>query len=124
MSGWLADLAVAMFAAVGWAVVAYVVLVMPVSAGAQAVFYTAGFVALAGTAALVVAMYEARASGAPSRRRAIDGLGTGMRFAVAVEFALWLQSLRMLTPIYVVLILFGFGFLEMLFRRARSYRGG
>jgi hypothetical protein len=122
MSDWLADFAVAIFTAVGWLVVAYVVLVMPVSTGAQAVFYTAGFVALAGTAALLITAYEARSRRAAPRSRAIDQLGTGMRFAVAMEFALWLQSLRMLTPIYVILILVGFGFLETLFRRARGYR--
>jgi hypothetical protein len=122
MSGWLADFAVAMFTAVGWAVVAYVVLVLPVSAGAQGVFYTAGFVALAGTVALVVTGYEARAGRTATRKRAVDQLGTGMRFAVAIEFALWLQSLRMLTPIYVLVILSGFGFLEMLFRRIGTYR--
>ncbi len=122
MSGWLADLAVALFTAIGWSVVAYAVLALPVSAGAQAVFYTAGFVALAGTVALLMALYEARAGRAPVRTRAIDQLGTGMRCAVAIEFALWLQSLRMLTPVYLLLILVGFGFLEMLFRRARGYR--
>ncbi len=122
MSGWLADLAVAMFTAIGWAVVAYVVMALPASAGAQAVFYTAGFVALAGTVALIVASYQARVGPGATRTRAIDQLGTGMRFAVAIEFGLWLQSLRMLTPIYVLAILVGFGLLEMLFRRARSYR--
>jgi hypothetical protein len=123
VSDWLADLAVAIFTAVGWLGVAYIVLALPVSAGAQAAFYTAGFVALAGTAALVIAGYGARVSRTPARGRAIDHLGTGMRFAVAMEFALWLQSLRMLTPIYVLFILVGFSFLEMVFRRARSYRG-
>jgi hypothetical protein len=123
MSDWLADFAVAIFTALGWSVVAYAVLALPVSTGAQAVFYTAGFVALAGTAALLLTAYEARTGGARPRSRAIDQLGTGMRFAVAMEFALWLQSLRMLTPMYVILILVGFGFLEMLFRRARGYRG-
>ncbi len=122
MSGWLADLAVVIFTAIGWSVVAYAVLALPVSPGAQAVFYTAGFVALAGSVALLVAAYEARAGRGASRAHAIDQLGTGMRCAVAIEFALWLQSLRMLTPVYVLVILVGFGFLEMLFRRARGYR--
>lgn len=120
MSDWLADVAVIAFTAGGWGVVAYVILTLPVSPGSQAVLYTAGFVALAGTIALLTAGFSGRMGRASGRARAIDNLGTGMRFAVAIEFALWLQSLRMLTPFYVLAILAGAGFLEMLFRRSRA----
>jgi hypothetical protein len=47
---------------------------------------------------------------------AIRFLGSGMRFAFAIEFALWLQSLRMLTPVYVALLVITYVFLEYLFR--------
>jgi hypothetical protein len=43
-----------------------------------------------------------------------------MRFAVAVEFALWMQSLRMLSIPLAVLILGGFVLLEYLFQQAAT----
>lgn len=102
----------------GWAVVIYVIMVLPVSSGAQAVLYTAGLVALAGSAALALDLYSARAGAPVQRFGAMGYLGTGMRFALAMEFALWLQSLRMLTPAYLVFIIVGFLLIELLFRRA------
>ncbi|MBI4213194.1 MAG: hypothetical protein HY534_02705 [Chloroflexi bacterium] len=46
-----------------------------------------------------------------------------MRFAFAVEFGLWLQSLRMLTPVYVALLMVTYLFLEYLFRAAEDRAG-
>ena len=107
----------------GWAVVAFVVVVLPVSPSTQSVFYAAGFAALAGTWALLRDLYHAR-RGAPDRTLleggAIHFLGSGMRFALAVEFGLWLQSLRMLTPVYIALLAISYLLLEYLFRAAET----
>src|SRR5688572_4414778 len=108
----------------GWAVVAFVVAVLPVGPSTQAVFYAAGFAALAGTWALLRELYQAR-RGAPGSRSApqtsaIHFLGSGMRFALAIEFALWLQSLRMLTPPYVALLTVSYLTVEYLFRAAET----
>lgn len=101
---------------------AYVVVALPVSAGGQAVFYTAGFVAVAGSTALVCELYQSRTRPHGAPRRAVALLGTGMRFALAVEFALWLQSLRVLTAGYVVLLVGAFLFLEFLARQVADDR--
>jgi hypothetical protein len=106
----------------GWLVLAYVVVALPVSPGTQAVFYTAGFVAFAGSAALLYELYQSRTRPSGSPRRAVSLLGTGMRFALAVEFALWLQSLRALTAWYVVLLVGTFLFLEFLARQVADDR--
>ncbi|MEA2638909.1 MAG: hypothetical protein QOF51_303 [Chloroflexota bacterium] len=110
------ELGVLALAAVGWIVVAIVLLIVPVSPGAQAVFYTAGFVAIASTAALVLELFQVR-TGLPTRPRAISLIGTGMRLAFAVEFGLWLQSLRVLSAGYLVLLVVGFVVLEFLFHQ-------
>ena len=102
--------------------VSYVVIALPVSPGAQAVFYTAGFVALAGSAALTCELYQRRMRSGEPGRPAVAHLGTGMRFALAVEFALWLQSLRALTAGYLVLLVGAFLFLEFLARQAADDR--
>jgi hypothetical protein len=99
-------------------VLAYVVITLPVTPASQAVFYTAGFVAIAGTTALLYELYESRRRSSRPRRRAVSLLGTGMRLALAVEFALWLQSLRVLTAWYLVLVVGAFLFLEFLARQA------
>ena len=106
----------------GWAVAAFVVLVLPVSPTAQSLLYSAGFAALSGSWALLRELYvarrasESRSGGA--HLSSVHYLGSGMRFAFAVEFALWLQSLRMLTPVYVALLVVTYLFLEYLFRAA------
>jgi hypothetical protein len=99
-------------------VLAYVVIVLPVSPATQAVFYTAGFVGIAGSTALLYELYQSRTRPAGPRRHAVSLLGTGMRFALVVEFALWLQSLRVLTAGYLVLLVGAFLFLEFLARQA------
>ena len=108
----------------GWSVVGFVVLVLPVSPPTQAAFYAAGFAALAGSWALLRELYRARrmssSSGSPDSLTAINYLGSGMRFASAVEFGLWLQSLRMLTTVYIVLLTISYLFLEYLFRAAEN----
>jgi len=106
----------------GWVVLTYVVFALPVSPGAQAVLYTAGFVAIAGSTALVCELYQSRTRRHGAPRRAVLLLGTGMRFALAVEFALWLQSLRVLTAGYVVLLVGAFLFLEFLAKQAADDR--
>jgi hypothetical protein len=108
----------------GWAVVAFVVAVLPVTPPSQAVFYSAGFAALAGSWALLRELYQNR-RGLQSARSlpplgAIHFLGSGMRFAAAVEFALWLQSLRMLTVPYVALLTLSYLGVEYLFRAAET----
>jgi hypothetical protein len=102
----------------GWVVLAYVVIALPVSPASQAVFYTASFVGIAGSTALLYELYQSRTRPSGPRRRAVSLLGTGMRFALAVEFALWLQSLRVLTAGYLVLVVGAFLFLEFLARQA------
>lgn len=98
----------------GWAVVAYVVLALPVVPAAQAIFYCAAFVALAGSWALLLRVYYQRRLDRHLGTAA--ALGSGMRFALAAEFALWLQSLRMLTPAYAALLVAGYLLAEYLFR--------
>ena len=110
----------------GWAIALFVVVLLPVSPTTQAVFYAAGFAGLAGSWALLRELYYLRrvtieAASVPS---AIGLLGSGMRFAAGVEFALWLQSLRMLTPVYVVLLIVSYLFLEYLFRSAEGRQEG
>jgi hypothetical protein len=108
----------------GWLLAAFVVLVLPVTPTAQAVLYAAGFAALSGSWALLRELYVARRqpAGAPagSHPPAIYFLGSGMRFAATAEFGLWLQSLRMLTPVYIVLLIVTYLFLEYLFRAAEN----
>lgn len=110
-----AEVGLAALTAAGWIVVAYVVLVLPVSPVTEVVFYTAGFVALAGLAAFAWGLYQARVVRRSSPPPALALLGTGMRFAFVVEFALWLQSLRVLTVWHLVLLVAGFLFIEFLF---------
>ena len=98
----------------GWALVAYVVLALPVTPAAQTIFYAGAFAALAGTWALIARLaYRRRGQKDLGLVAALSG---GLRFAVAVEFGLWLQSLRMLTVPYAVLLLAGYLATEYLFR--------
>jgi len=122
MADRLTELALIALTILGWVVLAYVVFALPVSPGTQTVFYTASFVALAGTTALVYELYQSRTRPAGTAPRAVSLLGTGMRFALAVDFALWLQSLHALTAGYVVLLVGAFLFLEFLSRQAADDR--
>jgi hypothetical protein len=93
-AGWLA-LAGAL---VGWGAWLLTVLGVPPSApGAQGVFYGSLLLALSATGAIVLAIASRRRSG----RRAGRGIGFFVfdaTFAsLLLVFALWLQSLRMLT---------------------------
>lgn len=116
------EAAVVALTVLGWMVLAYVVVALPVSPGAQTVLYSAGFVALAGSTALLYEFYQSRTRSGRPPRRAVSLLGTGMRFALVVEFALWLQSLRALTAGYLVLLVGAFLFLEFLARQAADDR--
>src|SRR5579862_7216479 len=79
----------------GWALVAYVVLTLPVTPTAEAIFYAGAFGALAGSWALLAkAVYRHRFQ---RELGLVGALSGGLRFALAVEFGLWLQSLHMLT---------------------------
>lgn len=104
----------------GSGIVAFVVGTLPVTPVTQAVFYAAGFAGLSGIWALLREFYYGRRPppGVSRGPSAISLLGSGMRFAFTVEFALWLQSLRMLTPAYVGVLLVSYLLLEYLFRAA------
>ncbi len=108
----------------GWCIVALVVAVLPVTPSTQAIFYAALFAAITGTWALVREVYRLRRPPARDLRLAPTGaihfLGSGMRFAAGAEFALWLQSLRMLTPVYIALVIVSYLALEYLFRPTDS----
>jgi len=119
MPDYLGEICVISLAALGWAVMTLLVLVVPVSPSAQLVFYVAGFVGLSATFALVLELYHAR-SGELPRRRAFQLLGSGMRLAFVIMFALWLQSLRVLTVVYAGLLGVGFLILEFLFHQLAS----
>jgi len=123
MTDRLSEFGVLALTATGWGVVIYVVTGLPVDPGTQAVFYTSGFVALAGSVALLLEMYYARVGHRDPRPLAVNLLGQGSRFAFMVEFALWLQSLRMLTAAYLVFLIAGYLFVELLFHRAAEDRG-
>ena len=114
----LARTGVALLTLLAWFVVALVVLTLPVSSGTQAVFYSAGFVALAGSVALIFELYDSRLGRRTARLGAVSHLGVGVRFAFTFEFALWLQSLRMLSAVYTVLLIAGYIGLEILFQYA------
>jgi hypothetical protein len=124
MTDRFAELGLFFVTLLAWLLLVYVIMVLPVSSSTQTVFYGAGFVALAGTAALVSALYQTRARVDGLRHRAVGSLGAGMRFAFAVEFALWLQSLRVLTAAYLIFIAAGFLLIEILFRYASTERRG
>lgn len=124
MTDHFSEIGVLALTAMGWAIVLYVVVLLPVDAVTQAVVYTAGFVALTGASALLIELYHARSGGRRPRPLAVQLLGTGMRFAFVVEFGFWLQSLRMLTAAYAVLLFAGFLFIEHLFQKTASVRGG
>jgi hypothetical protein len=124
MADRFAELGLFLFTLVGWSLLLYVIVAVPVSPGAQLLFYGAGFVAIAGSVALVGALYQARSRRDESRLHAMSFLGLGLRLAFAVEFALWLQSLRLLTPSYLIFIAAGFFLLEILLRSAGGDRRG
>ena len=112
----------------GWLLTLFVVIILPVTPTAQAVLYAAAFAALSGSWALIRELYAARRlppTAMPgSHSPAISFLGSGMRFAATVEFGMWLQTLRMLTPVYMVLLLITYLFLEYLFRAAENRAAG
>jgi hypothetical protein len=124
MADRFAELGLFLFTLVGWALLLYVIIAVRVSPGAQLLFYGAGFVAIAGSVALVTALYQFRVLGAEPRLRAVGTLGVGVRLAITVEFALWLQSLRLLTPAYLIFIAAGFFLTEILLRTAGGERRG
>jgi hypothetical protein len=116
----LTEAGVVALAVASWAVLAYVIFVLPVSPGTQVVLIAAGFVALSCSTALVCGLYVSRAMARGGDLRAAAAIGTGMRFALIVEVGLWLQSLRVLTAGYAVLLVGAFIFLEFLARQARD----
>jgi hypothetical protein len=124
MADRFAELGLFLFTLIGWALLLYVIVAVPVSSGAQIILYGAGFVAIAGSVALVAALYQARSRDGEGRPRAVSMLGVGLRIAFAVEFALWLQSLRLLTPAYLIFIAAGFLLVEILIRSVGGERRG
>ena len=123
MAARLTELGIVSLTLLGWLAVLYTLLALPVSAGSQSILYTAGLVALAGTVALVLELGSWRQGAQGRQEGAVRFLGSGMRFALALEFALWLQSLRMLTIPYMVVIAAGFIFVEFLFHQVKDRAG-
>ena len=118
-----AGLGLFLFTLVGWTLLLYVIVAIPVSPGGQLLFYGAGLAAIAGSVALVAALYQSRAR-AGARPGVLSTLGMGLRLALTVELALWLQSLRLLTPAYLIFIAAGFFLIEILLRSAGGERRG
>lgn len=110
-------------AVAGWGLLAYTVSELPVTPASQMVLYSTAFLAICGTSALVLELYHARAERRGPRPHAVAFLGTGMRLALVLDLGLWLQSIRMLTAAYVVLLVAAFLFLEFLARQASDDRG-
>ena len=122
MADRFAELGLFLATMVGWALLLYVIIAVPVSPGAQLMFYGAGFVAIAGSATMIATLYQSRVRRAEPHVLGI--LGMGLRLAFAIEFALWLQSLRLLTTAYLIFIAAGFFLVEILIRSFGGERRG
>ncbi len=106
----------------GWAAVAYIVLfVDPTPVLARAAFYAALFVALTCTLARLLG---GQATADPEREKGplIPNLGHAAIVSTLALFAMWLQSLRMLTSLNGTLLAAMFLFIELGFFLSRSGR--
>ena len=110
--------AAACWVALGWLIAN----VPPSGPMAQAGFYALLFPALACTVTLLAWGLRLFARGEGVRPTPLAYLSHGMVFSSLILFALWLQSLRMLTLVNAVLLLALFGFMEMAVLLGR--RGG
>ncbi|HEX9015198.1 MAG TPA: hypothetical protein VF960_04255 [Chloroflexota bacterium] len=117
------SLFVSLLGLIAWSVWGYTVVYLDPDVSLAAVaFYGALFVALTCTLARLRERprYEA-ADGTfvPAR----PALGHGASIAILVLFALWLQSLRMLTSLNVILLVSALGFVELGFVLTRDHPG-
>jgi hypothetical protein len=96
-------------AAAAWAGLGWLVLnVPPARPLAVLAAYVFGFAAITSTAALLAWLAFGRHGGSPA-----GYLAHSMLLATIVLFAMWLQTLRSLTPIVVVLLIGLYVFLEL-----------
>ena len=122
------NLFVSLMALAAWAAWGYTVLfVDPRIPMAPLVFYAALFLALTCTLALLMGAGGASEGGEPTQSAA-SNLGHAAVVSTLLLFALWLQSLRMLTPLSGILLAAMFLFIELGFllsgagRRPRARR--
>ncbi|MBI4493734.1 MAG: hypothetical protein HY690_13160 [Chloroflexi bacterium] len=105
---------VVLAAAGSWAALYWLVSTYPPSQPlALAGFYALLFLALATTVTLVAWSLWPAASEEEVRRPPLRYLSHGMLFSSLALFALWLQSLRMLTPLNATLLLALYAFMEV-----------
>ncbi len=103
----LTDLAA--WASLGWLIVG----VPPSRPFARVAFYLLAFAGMTGAAALAAWLVLGRQRGIGRHRSPADYLGHAMLLAAIVSFALWLQSLRMLTALVALLLVGLYVFLEL-----------
>jgi hypothetical protein len=97
-----------------WGGLAWTILtIQPSRPFALVVAYLFAFTAISSTAALLAwALFRVRLP--PGRRRSPAGyVGHAALLASIAVFALWLQSLRILTPVIALLLVGLYGFLEL-----------
>ena len=98
----------------GWAALAWLVTrTYPDNPRVLAQFYAALFVALSTTVGALV--WATRRAFTPARapRLPLADLSHGMALSALVIFGLWLQSLRLLSPLHVILLVGLFLFFEL-----------
>ncbi len=97
-----------------WSGLAWLVATIPPGQSlALVAFYLFAFTGLSATAALAAWLALRQRQPAGRLRSPTGYLGHAMLFAAIVLFALWLQSLRMLTPVAAALLLGLYLFLEL-----------
>lgn len=102
----LATLTILLATAGAWAALAQLVTVVPPDRPlALPVFYGLLFGALSGSSALVAWLLRRPRSVDGQLRSPLGYLGHAMLLASIVEFCLWLQSLRMLSPTVAALLI-------------------
>lgn len=101
-------------AAASWSSLAWLVTSYPPSEPlALAAFYGLLFIALSSSLTLVAWTARRPAGGEEASRLPPGSLGHAMLFSSMALFGLWLQSLRMLTPLNAGLLLAVYAFIEL-----------
>ncbi len=114
MASVLVALALLLTSLAAWGGLAWLVATIPPAQSlALVAFYVFAFTGLSGTAALAAWLALRRHQPAGRLRTPTGYLGHAMLFAAIVLFALWLQSLRMLTLVVAALLLGLYVFLEL-----------
>ena len=109
MAGLLTALLMLVTSAAAWAGLGWLIQnVPPTRELAVPAAYVFAFTALTGTGALLVWVVWRPAGASPARY-----LSHSMLFALIALFAVWLQSLRVLTPVVAALLLGLYAFLEL-----------